>query len=243
MNSIHIEDLPGEVWKEIENYPLYQVSNMGRVKSIVYERYIGKSGVIRFHREQLLRPSTTKDGYKRVTLTRNMYFKKTFSVHRLVAIAFIPNPLNLPEVNHLSENKGDNRVCNLKWASSKENANYGNSDVFFIVDNIEINPVIASDDTYRHFVLGWNHCMTATGYQKFVGTHKMIFKERLQKPICRCTYAPLRIIREQFISDSENNFSVNTTIICPFFFGLASKEHIICIQFHILTPVCFNIVA
>ncbi len=123
MESIFIKSLPGEIWRPIKNYPLYCVSNMGRVKSIVYER--GLSGKTRFRKEHLLRPSTTKDGYKRVTLTKNIYFKKTFSVHRLVAIAFIPNPLNLPEVNHLSEDKGDNRVCNLVWSSKKENANYG----------------------------------------------------------------------------------------------------------------------
>lgn len=124
MDNIFIKDLPGEIWRPIKNYPLYRVSNMGRVKSIVYERGL-PNGLTRFRKEHLLRPSTTKDGYKRVTLTKNMYFKKTFYVHRLVAIAFIPNPLNLPEVNHLSENKGDNRVCNLVWSSKKENLNYG----------------------------------------------------------------------------------------------------------------------
>ena len=100
-----------EIWKDIEGYEgLYQVSNMGRVKSL------------KFGKERILNPS--KNRYVIVTLSKD---NKTnyFQVHRLVAKAFIPNPHNLPQVNHRNEDKTDNRVDNLEWCSAKYNSNYG----------------------------------------------------------------------------------------------------------------------
>ena len=73
-----------------------------------------------FRRGQLLKPSLNKEGYAYVSLTKNNW-SKSFRVHRLVAQAFIPNPDNKPEVNHLNGNKSDNWVTNLEWCTSKEN--------------------------------------------------------------------------------------------------------------------------
>ena len=72
----------------------------------------------------LLTPSFDKDGYYRVTLS-NGNKKKTCRVHRLVAEAFIPNPNNLPEVNHKSEVKTENSASNLEWCDTTYNINYG----------------------------------------------------------------------------------------------------------------------
>ena len=101
-----------EVWKDIPHYEgLYQVSSLGRVWSIRSQKY--------------LKPLET-NGYLRVALYgRNGKAKKEL-IHRLVGMAFIPNPENKPQINHLNEIKYDNRVENLEWSTSKENINYGN---------------------------------------------------------------------------------------------------------------------
>lgn len=125
-----IENLPGEEWKIIEDFPLYSVSSKGRVKKNECERFVrlggfaaGKGAVV-YYPEKLLTPSLKSNGYYSVCLQKDRK-AYTRSVHRLVAEAFIENPLNLPHVNHKNENKLDNRRENLEWASAEENANYG----------------------------------------------------------------------------------------------------------------------
>lgn len=102
-----------EYWKPIKGYEgLYMVSNWGRVKSI------------KFGKERILKPVTNSSGYLLVGLYKNNIEKK-YSVHRLVAEAFIPNPYNLPQVNHRDENKLNNNVDNLEWCTNEYNINYG----------------------------------------------------------------------------------------------------------------------
>lgn len=104
-----------EIWKDIKDYEgLYQVSNYGNVRSL-----IKRTGSI-----IILKPDKTQSGYFRVTLCKN-YERKRYMVHRLVAEAFIPNPNNLPQVNHKDENKTNNRLDNLEWCTPKYNINYG----------------------------------------------------------------------------------------------------------------------
>ena len=101
-----------EIWKDIQGYPNYQVSNLGNVKS--------------FHKgkEKILKPDKNEGGYLYVNLYKEGK-QKRFRVHRLVATAFLDNPNNYPEVNHKNEIKTDNRVDNLEWCTPKYNANYG----------------------------------------------------------------------------------------------------------------------
>lgn len=101
-----------EIWKDVKEYEgLYQVSNLGRVKSV-------RKNVI------MSTPKNLKDGYLRVNLKRNGSQKQCL-VHRLVATAFIENPNNLPFINHMNEDKCDNRIENLEWCDKSYNVQYG----------------------------------------------------------------------------------------------------------------------
>ena len=113
-----------EIWKDVVGYEgLYQVSNFGRVKSL--SKFVNnnpKSKSIGYYtKEKLLKYFDNAKGYKLVKLYKNdeNYTKK---VHRLVAQTFIPNPNNLPQVNHIDGNKENNYVNNLEWCTNKENA-------------------------------------------------------------------------------------------------------------------------
>lgn len=115
-----------EVWKDVVGYEgYYQVSSLGRVKGV--DRII-KAKFINHETQKvngkILKPFTNKHGYVRVSLTINQKVNK-FSVHRLVAQAFIPNPENKPQVNHKDEKRDNNNVDNLEWVTVKENSNYG----------------------------------------------------------------------------------------------------------------------
>ena len=108
-----------EIWRTAvvdgEPYEKYQVSNFGRMINLNY-RGTGRA--------ELMNPSEDKGGYLKVTLSKNREYK-TCNVHRLVAEVFLPNPDNLPEVNHIDEDKTNNRVENLEWKSHKGNCNHG----------------------------------------------------------------------------------------------------------------------
>ena len=110
-----------EIWKDIEGYNgRYKISSFGRVMSMwqsnQYKTHIGKPKIVK--------PAEHRQGYLYVYLTNNGEKTKHY-VHRLVAEAFIPNPDNLPQVNHKSEVKTENFVENLEWCDGKYNSNYG----------------------------------------------------------------------------------------------------------------------
>lgn len=126
-----------EVWKDIPGYEgIYQISNFGRVKSL--ERYVRHCrGGNKIIKEKILKPRVVAEGYLQISLCGNIF--KEELIHRLVAKAFIPNPDNLPQVNHKDENKQNNRVDNLEWCTRIYNQQYSFSKPFWqIKDGIKI---------------------------------------------------------------------------------------------------------
>lgn len=109
-----------EIWKDIEGYRgLYQISNLGRVKSL------GRRGKGCSLEDRILKPMINKDGYHLVNLKDVNHVAKWFTIHRLVALHFIPNPNDYKEINHKDEAKGNNSVTNLEWCTREYNVSYG----------------------------------------------------------------------------------------------------------------------
>ena len=119
ISYIRNKKLMEEIWKDIEGFEgLYQVSNLGRVKTL--ERYVRHPlGGLRLKKEKVLKPFA-KQGYLYIDFGR----KKQYRMHRLVASAFIPNPQNKPEVNHIDFNKHNNNLSNLEWVTRSENSKH-----------------------------------------------------------------------------------------------------------------------
>lgn len=116
--------MKNEIWMDIPHYEgLYQVSNFGRVKALERKR-VNHTGGEWIQPECIMSISYTTDGYEKVSLTDANHNRKTERIHRLVALAFVPNPLNLPEVNHLNCVRDDNRPENLEWVTHAENNAY-----------------------------------------------------------------------------------------------------------------------
>lgn len=104
-----------EEWKDVVGYEgLYKVSNLGNVMSLRHKKTF------------IMKPFIQRKGYLQVYLRNNNKSRNYFLVHRLVAQAFLPNPNNLPQVNHIDEDKTNNRVDNLEWCTNYYNSHYGN---------------------------------------------------------------------------------------------------------------------
>lgn len=107
-----------EIWKDVVGYEgLYQVSNLGRVKSLTFYNNVHQK---RYHRERILKGKDNMHGYLCVSLHKNgkIYQRK---IHRLVAQAFIPNPNNFAIINHIDGNKVNNNINNLEWCTYSHN--------------------------------------------------------------------------------------------------------------------------
>lgn len=110
-----------EIWKDIPGYEgIYQISNCGRIKALEKDYVICNTSLVHT-KERILASVNMPDGYKRIELNHEGV-SRTFPVHRLVALAFLPNPDNKPHIDHINAERDDNRVDNLRWVTPKENA-------------------------------------------------------------------------------------------------------------------------
>lgn len=139
---LKLKPLLNEEFKPIKDYEgLYEISNYGRVKSLE------KNNGFVYQNNKILKAPIDKDGYLRYCLAKNKNNKYIYG-HRLVAEAFIPNPNNLPQINHKNEIKNDNRVDNLEWCTNKYNVNYGSR-------NQKVSKIVNQYDLQNNFIKTW----------------------------------------------------------------------------------------
>lgn len=158
-----------EIWKDIQQYEgRYQVSNMGRVKSLarIMIDSLGRETPIQ---EKILKPASNK-GYLRIRLEGKHYY-----IHQLVAKAFIPNPKNFQEINHKDENKQNNCVNNLEWCSREYNNSYGTRARRIGQNNPDNFPVFIYDNN-RNLV---KICNTITEAAKFLNKSASYVRKRI----------------------------------------------------------------
>ena len=138
-----------EIWRDVVGYEgLYQVSNLGRVKSLgrFVVNPVTSKGYM-WKPEKILRPCKHSKGYLLVGLHKDGYLKT--AVHRLVALAFIPNPQNLPQIDHINADKTNNNVNNLRWVTAKQNVNNPLNMVHLIGENNPFYGKKHSEETKR----------------------------------------------------------------------------------------------
>lgn len=154
-----------EIWKDLKEYEnLYQISNLGRVKSLQRRKsnynQKGFTGTFKLIQEKILKPKVDRKGYLYVQLYKNGK-SKMFKVHRLVAQTFIPNLRNKPQVNHKDGNKQNNFIDNLEWCTNTENQKHawkiGLQKSRFSKNNSKAKKVMQYD-LQGNFIREWN-CM------------------------------------------------------------------------------------
>lgn len=156
-----------EEWKDIKGYEgIYQISNKGRVKSL--NRIDLRGNKVN---EKIREGTIDNTGYKIISLSKNGKEKK-YSIHRLVAQAFLPNPNNLPVVNHKDENKLNNNVENLEWCTQEYNVKYSLSKKIICLETGEI--FNGSQDVIDRMFNGKGHFDTIS--KCCLGKRKSAFK-------------------------------------------------------------------
>ena len=165
--NLSLEDMDGEVWKDVVGYEgLYQVSNLGRVKSLdkVISTRNGYSSFEKSIKGRVLKQVLVM-GYLKVHLV-NIGKGKSIPVHRFVAMAFIANKNNYPQVNHKDEDKTNNIVDNLEWCTALYNNNYGtrNERISKNQNNDRKNKPILQFTSDGKFVKEWVSITEASKY-------------------------------------------------------------------------------
>lgn len=115
-----MDSVNNELWKDIPGFPGYQASSFGRIKAVAKQSYNIKSKTLCWRKERVLKSKPDSSGYLTHTL-KGPYRKKTWLAHRIIAIAWLPNPNKKEFVNHKNGIKTDNRPQNLEWCTKSEN--------------------------------------------------------------------------------------------------------------------------
>lgn len=155
-----------EIWKKIKDYENYEVSNFGNVRSL--DHYcVGRNGSGK-QTGRVLKPQKCIKGYLRVSLSKNKV-KFTTGVHRLVALSFIPNIENKPQVNHINGIKNDNRVENLEWCTNQENQIHAvkNNLTKYNINDKHHNSKLTNEEVKtarRMHELGWDNLTLSRHY-------------------------------------------------------------------------------
>ena len=147
-----------EIFKEIPFYEDYLISNIGRVYSKKSDKFV-KCWI-------------NNRGYLSITLCKNGK-RKNYLIHRLIAQAFIPNPKNLPMINHKDENPLNNNIENLEWCTSKYNCNYGTGLQRRRIANSKRVMCIETNIIYPNVIEAYNDTKACT-----TSIHKVCHKKR-----------------------------------------------------------------
>lgn len=154
-------------WKPINGFEDYEISNYGIVRRIRYNNAGNKS---QYKLPYYIKPKLDKDGYLKYTLCKNGKNKCIFA-HRLVALHFIPNPKNKPQVNHKNGKKQDNRVKNLEWCTQKENNKHALKTGLRNMKNNKMSKVVIQKDKDGNIIQEYKSSGDAGRINNFHSSH------------------------------------------------------------------------
>ena len=182
----YVENLPNEIWKDNPDFPRYKFSSHGRVK---YNE-ITTADII-FWRLSTVK---LKGKYLMVTISDKDGIRKHKRIHRLIALAFFPNPNNLPEVNHKDGNRYNNHADNLEWITSEDNLSHSFINHLSVSNNI---PVKINQYTLDGKLVKQHDSVNAAAREMNVGKSVIVAAVKgIQKTSCNCKWEYAEVIEE-----------------------------------------------
>lgn len=213
-----------EQWRPIDGFPNYQVSNRGRVKNLM-------SG-------KVLKNRSNNHGYPYVALPKGDGKSKNMLVHRLVAEAFIPNPLNLLQVNHIDENKTNNNVTNLDWVSASQNMRHSAHQISCRINQLTLDgELIRTWESSKQIEreTGYdqgNIIKCCKGYKNYshVGGYRWEYADGLNhkkqnRPVAALTKDGEYVAEYKNVAEASRSFKISQTLIYHCLNGACKSTH------------------